>query len=168
MEMRDEDFENLDPVDPPILLGEGLYPAKRIKQEARKYSYGEKLVQVWHVYISSDLTQYVVLSAFYNLSRDGGGRFDFGKVHSYRRDWIAANGGRMPPRNSLPNKVWEGIKVVEVRTVTRERRGPLHPSNYYSVVNRVVRPVEDGETFETLPLQPPGNTSKSSQNSRYR
>lgn len=167
MELRDEDFENLVPEDPPILLPPGLYPARVLRQDAEQFrsSSGpyEKIVLTCQIFTRPDLTDNVALNAYYSFERGGGGRFHFGKRCNYRRDWIAANDGRLPSRRtSLPRTAWEGLKIVEVVTVTRDGDGKaLHPSNYYSKIYRFIRPVEDGETFPTLPLQPPGNTYES-------
>lgn len=104
---------------------------------------------------SPDQLSDVDIPGFYNLERDGGGRYKFGAHHAYRKDWIVANGGKLPGNpNRLPLTIFrERLLLVEVVTVTRDQRGPLHPSCFWSKVGRVVRPVEDGETFRGFPLE---------------
>src|SRR6188768_1725355 len=109
MPLRDEDFENVDAGEPHLLLPrEGWYPAKFHSCETREYgSWGEKLIFHWHVFLSSDTTHFVPVNRYYNVERDGGGRFKFGPLHDFRKDWIAANRGRLPSHPSrLPMKIW--------------------------------------------------------------
>ena len=151
--VNDEDFENIDPGQPRVLIEEGIYLALWEMKEIRKYAYGEKLVFFWKVYMSADLSRSVPLCGYYGLIRNRAGRFMFGPHHGYRHDWIAANDGRWPEDpKKLPISIWEGRKFhVKVSTVKMGFRGPLHPSCYYSRVKRVIRPVSEFEGLEGLP-----------------
>src|SRR5438552_2070076 len=105
MQLGDEDFDNVNPGEPRILIEEGLWPAEFLRIETRPSRWGEKLCVFWNVFMSLDRSRVVVLPRFYNLERDGGGRFMFGHLHAYRRDWIVANHGRLPmePKQLRPS-----------------------------------------------------------------
>ena len=155
--MKDEDFENIVPVDPLPLLQEGVYPMRYRGRRTTRYSYGEKLVFDYEVGLVPDFRDSKTLSRYYNVKRNAAGRFKFGPLHDYRRDWIAANYGKWPAHpGRLPLSVFQSkVLLGEIETVKTHSRGrPLHPSNYYSRVGRVIRPLEDGESFETLPVEP--------------
>jgi hypothetical protein len=159
MPLRDEDFDNVNPGEPRFLIPqEGCYFAQFIDYKSKPYgSWGEKLIFQWKVFTSFDKSKPVTLSRYYNLERTGGGQFKFGPLHDYRKDWIAANGGRHPlERSRLPISIWkERLYLVQVVTVRHDSKGrPLSPSFYWSKVGRVIRPLEEGERWEGLPVQP--------------
>ncbi len=151
--VQDEDFEDIDPGEPRVLIEERTYTALWQKKEVRKYPFGEKLVFFWNVHMSADLSRSVSLCGYYSLTRNRAGRFIFGPHHGYRHDWIAANDGRLPSNpKHLPSRIWEGRKfLVRVSTVTRGMRGPLHPSCYYSRIKRVICPISEFESSQRLP-----------------
>jgi hypothetical protein len=157
MELRDEDFENINPGEPRPLIEEGLWPAQWLGREARVYGWGEKLIFEWKVFMAFDKTRSVSLSRFYNAERDKAKRFVFGPLHDYRKDWVAANGGRLPlDRSRLPLSIWrDRLFLVEVVTVRQDSKGrPLSASFLWSRIGRVLRPLMDGEHWERLPVQP--------------
>jgi hypothetical protein len=156
--LRPEDFENLANGAPQPWCQPGGYIARWLGGEIRFTPWGEKLYFSWRIYLTLRLDERdsIVVYRYHDLTRDGGGRFVFGALHSYRRDWIAANWGKYPSRfNSLPYSVFEGKNIlVEVRTVETAAGGvPIPTSCHYSTIRRVVRPVEDGESFTTYPLE---------------
>lgn len=146
MQICDEDFENIDPGEPRVLIAEeGIWPAQFVSFQTKTYGqWGEKLIIQWRVFIHHDKSKHVMLCRFYNLQRDRGNRLKFGPLHDYRKDWIAANGGRHPlDRSKLPLSIFKcGIFSVEVVTVRRDSKNPLSPSIYWSKIGRVIRPVE--------------------------
>jgi len=157
MKIRDEDFDNVNPGEPRVLIEEGVWPARWLRREAKVYGWGEKLIFHWEVFMACDKSRFVVLNCFYNAKRDRAKRFQFGQLHNYRKDWVAANGGRASlDRSKLPLTIWQArMFYVEVVTVRRDSKGrPLSPSFYWSKVGRVIRPLEEGETWERLPVQP--------------
>lgn len=157
MQLRDEDFENVDPGEPRPLIEEGVWLAQWQGREAKVYGWGEKLNFRWKVFMAFDKSRSVNLSRFYNAIRNRAKRFLFGDLHDYRRDWVAANGGRHPlERSKLPLSIFqERLFLVEVVTVRHDSKGrPLSPSFYYSKIGRVIRPLEEGERWERLPIQP--------------
>lgn len=159
MKLRDQDFDNVDPGEPRFLIPqEGWYPAQFIDYESKLYgSWGEKLIFQWKVFTSFDKNKPVILCRYYNLERKGGGQFKFGPLHDYRKDWVAANGGRHPlDRSRLSISIWkERLYLVEVVTVRHDSKGrPFSPSLYWSKVGRVIRPLEEGECWERLTVQP--------------
>lgn len=157
MDLRDEDFDNVNPGEQRFLIEEGSWPAQYVGHEAKRYGWCEKLILRWKVFTSLDRSRSVVLSRYYNMDRDNGGRFMFGPLHDYRKDWVAANGGRHPlERSRLSISIWkERLYLVEVVTVRHDSKGrPLSPSFYWSKVGRVIRPREEGERLERLPVQP--------------
>lgn len=150
MDVRDEDFENVNPGEPRFLIPEGEYPAQFIDRELKYYGWGEKLLLHWKIFTSKDLTQFQMLDRFYNVKRDKGGRFQFGPLHDYRKDWIAANGGRHPAeRCRLPIAIFRhGLFLVEVSSVRQDSKGrSLSPSLHWSKVSRVIRPLEKSENL---------------------
>lgn len=158
MEVRDEDFDNVDAGEPRFLIpDEGWYPAQLSSYETKRYGgWGNKLIFRWKVFTSKDKTAFKLIPRYYNYERDGGGRFRFGPLHAYRRDWIAANGGRHPiNRSKLPCSILKtGLFLVEVVTVrTDNERRPLPSTFHWSKIGRVIRPFEEGESWERLPVQ---------------
>jgi hypothetical protein len=159
MELHDDDFNNVNPGEPRILIPEeGWYPAHATGYEAKRYGgWGEKLIVRWMVFTSTDKSSFTMLDRYYNLQRDMGKRFKFGPLHDYRKDWIASNGGRHSlERSRLPISIWkEGLYLVEVVTVRHDSKGRhLSPSLYWSKIGRVIRPLKEGERWEGLPFQP--------------
>ncbi|THJ19196.1 MAG: hypothetical protein CAF45_016315 [Nitrospira sp. CG24E] len=159
MQLRDEDFDNVDPGKPRILVaGEGGWPAQFAGYETKHYGkWGEKLIFQWKVFTSIDKSKFETLIRYYNLSRNGGERFQFGPLHDFRKDWVAANGGRLPLNPSrLSLSIWKDRTfLVEVVTVRHDSKGkPISPSFYWSRIGQVIRPLEAGESWERLPLQP--------------
>jgi hypothetical protein len=162
MELRDEDFDNVNPGELRILIpNEGWYPAQFVGYKGKRYgSWGEKLLFQWKVFTSFDKCKSVSLCRYYNLERKGGGQFQFGPLHDYRKDWVAANGGKHPldPKR-LPLSIWKDKTfLVEVVTVRNDSRGPLPPSFYWSRIGRLIRPLEEGERWGRLPVQPPNSS----------
>jgi hypothetical protein len=159
MPLRDEDFDNVDPGEPRILIPEeGWYPGMVNSYEAKPYGrWGEKLIFHWKVFTSFDKSKSVTLCRYYNFQRKGGGQFKFGPLHDYRKDWVAANGGRHPlERSRLSISIWkERLYLVEVVTVREDsKKRPLSASFYWSKIGRVIRPLGEGERWERLPVQP--------------
>ena len=155
--LRDEEFENINPGVPRILLPEGLWVGKLREHDKKQTPWGEKLVLCWEIYQTLEMSGGVTLERYYNVTRDRGGRLQFGDCHDYRRDWIAANGGKHPVRReSLSLRVFEGrCFLVAVVTVKHDgQKRPLNQSCYYSKVGWIKRPVDEGETFEALPAEP--------------
>jgi hypothetical protein len=113
------------------------------------------MVVTWKVFTSPDLSNYVTLYRYYNIKRDRAKRMIFGDGHDYRKDWIAANHGRIPAeRKRLPLSIWKRCKyVVVVQTVTHDQKRSLPASSRWSKVGYVMRPVEEGESFERFPLE---------------
>lgn len=164
MQLRDEDFDNVNPGEPRILLaGEGGWPAQFAGYEAKRYGqWGEKMIFRWKVFTSVDKSKVVTLPRYYNCDRDNGGRFKFGPLHAYRKDWVAANGGKLlQDRSRLPLSIWKDRTfLVEVVTVRHDSKGrPLSPSCYWSKIGWVIRPLEEGERWDRLPLQPLNSAS---------
>lgn len=162
VEGQDDEFNNIDPGEPPVLLKAGIYPAQWVKRTIGQTPWGEKLVFHWRVFSSIPFRVSTMkddsgtpLSGYYNIKRGSGNRFKFGRHHSYRKDWIAANNGRFPiPPSSLPLSVFQDRYLfVQIATVEKDPRGPLHPSNYWSKVQQVIRPVGVDEIVGRLPLQ---------------
>lgn len=155
--MKDEDFENINPGEQRPWLPEGLYPGEWESYSTRFYNdFGEKLIFKWTVFTSVDLTKSVKLYHYYGLKRDGGGRFVFGDLHDYRKDWVAGNNGRLlMDRKKLPLSLWKlGKFWLSVETVKQDQHGRiLHPSSQWSKIGYVYRPFKDGQSIETLPLQ---------------
>lgn len=157
MDLRDEDFNNVNPGEPRILIEQGMWPAQYLRKEGRPPGrYGEKLYVWWRIFMSLDKGRSVVLPRYYNIERDKGGRLKFGHHHAFRRDWVQSNYGRLPLEpNKFPPSIWEqGVFLVEVVTVRKSNDGPLPSSLYWSRIGRIVRPLAEGETWEGLPLQP--------------
>jgi hypothetical protein len=154
--LTDEDFENINPGDARTwIAAAGVYPAIWKDRTSSASPWGPKIKFEWLVYVTQDFSRSVTLHAFYNAKRDRGNRFKFGPNHAFRKDWIAANRGVLPSRpTALPLSVFKDKKFyVEVVTVIRDTRGPLHPSCYWSKVGRIIRPVGEDETVQGLPLQ---------------
>ena len=159
MQLRDEDFDHVNPGEPRILIPrEGSYPAQFNGYESKHYGlWGEKLVFQWKVFTSKDKDAFTMLNRYYNLARDGGGRLKFGDFHDYRRDWVRANGGRLPMvRSKLPLSIFqEHLFLIEVVTVHYDnQRRPLSSTLHWSKISMVIRPLADDETWEGLPVQP--------------
>jgi len=157
MEIRDEDFDHVDPGEPRVLIEEGVWPARWLRHEAKVYGWGEKLIFHWEVFMAFDRSRSLSLNRFYNAKRDRANRFCFGPLHDYRKDWVSANRGRHPlERSRLSISIWkERLYLVEVVTVRHDPKGrSLSPSYYWSKIGRVIRPLEEGETWERLPVQP--------------
>jgi hypothetical protein len=157
MELRDEDFDDVNPGETLPLLEEGWWPARWQSRESKMYGWGEKLIVRWQVYTSLDKARSATIPRFYNAQRDRANRFCFGPLHDYRKDWIAANGGRVPlVRSKLPLSIWQGrIFLVEVVTVRQDSKGrPLTSSLLWSKIGRVIRPMAELERWERLPIQP--------------
>lgn len=153
MPVTDKDFENVDPGELRILIPkEGWYPAQYNGYKTVFYDgWGEKLIFQWNVFTSSDKSKSVPLKRYYNLERKGGGRFKIGPLHAFRKDWVAANGGKVPmDRSSLPIPIWTtSLFLVEVVTVRHDsKRLPLPASFHWSKIGRVIRPLEEGERWE--------------------
>jgi hypothetical protein len=163
-ELTDADFENLAPGNRRTLIHPGCYPARfrDRRLDYRRKDWGEKLVCDWEVYPDPSTKQFVVLSRYYNITRDGGGRFIFGHGHDYRNDWIMANRGKHPlEKYRLPVTIFKnGLFWVEVVTVTTNAKGKIHPSLHWSKIGRIVWPVSEGQVFKTLPLHPTDTTDE--------
>ncbi len=157
MDVRDEAFENVEPGETRRLLQEGVWPAECLGRANKSYGgLKDKVTFQWKVFLSPDKSRSTVLPRYYNAPRNKAGRFMFGHLSDYRIDWVAANYGHLPldPKR-LPPSIWEkGTFLVEVVTVRRTRNGPLPPSLYWSRIGRVIRPLEEGERWEGLPVQP--------------
>lgn len=157
MDVRDEDFENVDPREVRLLIEEGCWPAECLGRENKSYGgLKDKLTFNWKVFMSHDKSRSVILPRYYNALRNKAGRFIFGQLSAYRNDWVTANNGKLPldPKR-LPPSIWgKGTFLVEVVTVRRTRNSPLSPSLYWSRIGRVIRPLEDGERWDRLPVQP--------------
>ena len=154
--LTDEDFENINPGDSRTLIAaQGIYPALWKGGNPSVSPWGLKIKFEWLVYVAQDFSRSIALHGFYNAKRDRGNRFIFGPNHAFRKDLIAANRGVLPSRpTSLPLSVFKDKTFyVEVVTVIRDTRGPLHPSCYWSKVGRIIRPVGEAETVQRLPLQ---------------
>ena len=161
MPVCDDDFNNVNPGEIRVLLpDEGCYPAQFIGYEAKRYSgWGEKLICQWKVLTTPDRTHFTILPRYYNLERDGGNRFKFGPLHDYSKDWVAANGGRHPlDRCNRSISIFrERLFLVEVVTVQYDSKGRSIPATFHwSKIDRVIRPIEEGEEWERLPLQAQG------------
>ena len=155
--MKDEEFENVNPGEQRSWLPEGFYPAEWQDYETRLYkAWGEKLIFKWNVFTASDFTKWVILYHYYGLQRDRGGRFVFGDLHDYRKDWVAGNNGRLlMDRKKLPLSLWKMGKFwLFVETVKEDQRGRiLHPSSQWSKAGYIFCPFKDGQIIERLPLQ---------------
>jgi len=99
----DDEFENVNPGKPRLSIPDGIYPARYVDKTITFMRWGEKLVITWKVFISVDFRDaemrnegYVFLQGYYNINRDEGNRLVFGPHSAYRKDWIAANNGRLP------------------------------------------------------------------------
>jgi hypothetical protein len=158
----DDEFNNVNPGDPRPWMQEGIYPARWVGKDISLSPWGEKLIMHWHVPTASDIRNLTTtvnmatpIASYYNAKRDKARRLKFGPLHSFRKDWIAANDGRLPLRpNALPLSVFKDRWFfVEVVTVNKDQKGELHPSCYWSKVQRVIRPVGDDEAIQRLPLQ---------------
>ena len=161
MEIRDEDFDNVNPGELRFLLQEGRYPAQYNGYEAKHYGrWGEKLIFQWKVFTSIDRDKFQMLCRYYNITRDKGGRFKFGPLHDYRKDWIAANGGKiLSDRSRLPLSIFrDKTFLVEVVTVKDDFKCRLSPSLYWSKIRRVIRPLADEDRLEGSPVQPPNSS----------
>jgi hypothetical protein len=161
-DLSDDDFENVAGGEPLPWLPPDQYPARLVRSRKKMYlGWGEKKIFHWQVYISPDLKQHVELLQFHGVTRDDKGNAIFGHHSRYRKDWIAANGGRLPydPRR-LSLSVFKKLLWVEVETVTRDQCASLPSSCHYSKVKRVIRLVEDGEEFAGGPLQVIGSRAK--------
>ena len=145
MQLGDEDFDNVNPGEPRILIDEGLWPAAFVGMEIRPSRWGEKLCVSWKVFMNLDRSRFHVLTRFYNLQRDGGGRFKFGHLHAYRGDWIVANHGKLPmdPKKLPPTVFKKGQCIVEVVTVRTSNGRALHPSLHWSRIGWIIRPMDD-------------------------
>lgn len=157
MQIREEDFENVNPGEQRILLVEGCWPAEVVSFESKSYGrWGEKLIFRWKVFTSRDKSTSRILCRYHNLDRDKGGRFKFGPLHSYRKDWIAANDGKVPfDPKKLPLSIWKDRTfLVEVVTVRSASNGVLAPSLHWSKIGRLIRPLAEEEAWERLPFQP--------------
>lgn len=156
--LSDGDFENVASGEERLLLSqEGIYPARLICWHSQLHPlFGEKLIFDWNVFLSPALDKYesCKLLRYYNVKRENGKPF-FGHHHEYRKDWIAANNGRRPfVRSSLPPKVFEKkLFLIGIKTVCKDSKGDLQPSVYYSRVDRIIRPLEDGEEIDRVPVQ---------------
>jgi hypothetical protein len=159
----DDEFNNVNSGEPRPLLQEGIYPARWVGKDISLSPWGEKLVMHWQVSTTWDIRNLTAIAplptpiaSYYNAKRDKARRLKFGPLHSYRKDWIAANNGRLPSKpDSLSWSVFRDRWLfVEVVTVKKDQKGcELHPSCYYSKVQRVIRPVGDDEAIQRLPLQ---------------
>jgi hypothetical protein len=153
--LLDDDFENVAGGEPLPWLPPGLYPAQLVRSRKRMYvGWGEKKIFHWEVFMSPDLKRYVELLQFHAVNRDDKGKAIFGHHCRLRKDWIAANGGKLPSDSRrLPLSVFRKLLWVEDETVTKDQRTSLPSSCHYSKVMRVIRPVENGEEFAGGPLQ---------------
>jgi hypothetical protein len=162
MKLRDEDFDNVNPGEPRFLLQEGAYPAEWVGRESKIYKgWGEKVIFLFKVFTSSDKSRSVTLSRYYNAQRDGGNRFIFGPLHDLRKDWIAANRGKLPLENyKLSLSIWKDkMFLVDVATVRHDSKGrQLAPSLHWSKVSRVLRPMDEDEKWDRLPMEVPNNS----------
>ena len=157
MNVRDEDFENVDPGEVRPLIEEGYWPAVCLGRDNRPYSgLREKLTFQWKVFMSPYKKRFVVLPRYYNAKRNKAGRFMWGQLHAYRNDWVRANNNKWPPDpNKLPPSIWEKCTfLVEVVTVRKTRSGPLSSSLYWSRIGQIIRPLAEDERLERLPVQP--------------
>ena len=164
MAAGDEQFENINPGDVRPRIEPGLWPAACIRHEFKVGPYGEKLWLYWKVFISPDCTQSVVLHRYYNVDRDENGKLAIGHLHAYRRDWISARNGKWPGSlNNLPVSVFKkGLFLVQVVDVQKTADGPLPPALYWSRIGPIIRPVDEGETWQRLPAQVHENQRKKS------
>ena len=160
-DLDDDEFNDVNAGDPRPFMAEGIYPALWAARTRKKYKWGEKLIFTWTVFTTINFRNpamkdnCVSLPGYYNVRRDKGKRPIFGPGSAYRKDWIAANDGRLPqPPHRLPLSVFRGgFLFVEVATVNEDTRGPLHRSCYWSKVQRVIRPVREDDIVERLPLE---------------
>ena len=154
------DFEDVEAGEPRRLLPQpGVYPAEYVTHFIRKFaSWGEKLIFEWKVFTNPNLDpkQTVKLCRYYNVKRTRAGKFCFGDGHDYRKDWIAANGGRLPlDRGKVPFTVFQNkTMLVAVGSVTKDAQRPLSPSSYWSKIEWIVGPLEEGKMIDRLPLEP--------------
>jgi len=160
-DVGDDEFNDVNAGDPRPLIEEGIYPALWAGRTRKLYAFGEKLIFTWNVFTTINFrdpamrNSYVSLPGYYNVKRDKGEKLVFGPGSSYRKDWIAANSGKHPqPRHALPLSVFrDRLLFVQVTTVTKDTRGPLHRSCYWSKVQRIFRPLDEDEIVKKLPLQ---------------
>ena len=147
--LSDDDFENVAGGDLLPWLPPGDYPGRCLGRQKKLYSWGEKDIWEWEVWISGDAKGCVQLSRFYHVNRDDRGRRIYGPYCGYRKDWIAANFGKPPgdPRRLPPSIFRNRLLWIEVETVTKDQRIALPAACQYSKVKRVVRPVEPGDEF---------------------
>lgn len=158
--LSDDDFNNVNGGVQRPWLPPGQYPAQYVCYENRiDPRYGEKLIVVWRIFLSRALQngESSILVRFYGVKRDELGQPDFGHFHGYRKDWIVANHGRPPLNwNSLPPSIFtKGLYLVTVVPVEKDSTDDLPPGLHYSKVGRIIRPIDDGERFEKLPLPNP-------------
>lgn len=141
------EFENINSGEQRIYIQPGVYRGKLQKWEMKNGRYGEKLYFSWEVFLGGNGERTVTLCRFYNVKRDENGRLIFGDGHDYRKDWIRANRGRLPPSRSRlpPAKFGEEIMLLSVETVTRDGNRTLPPGSHYSKIGYVIQPSgEDG------------------------
>ena len=158
----DEEFKNVNTGNSLVLMPEGIYPARLLDNKMTRTPWGEKLVLTWEVFTSTNFRDAerrndrpISLQGYYNIKRDKGKRLVLGPHSNYHKDWIAANNGKHPePRHSLPPSVFRNrFLFVEVTTVKKDSTGRLHSSLHYSKVQRIIRPFDDDEIIEMLPLE---------------
>lgn len=160
-DVDDDEFNDVNSGEARRLIEEGIYPALLAGKAKQQLPWGEKLVFTWTVFKTihfrdpATRKDCVSLPGYYNVRRDKSKRLIFGDGSAYRKDWIAANNGKHPqPRNSLPLSVFrDRFLWVQVTTVTRDARGGLHKSCHWSKVHRIIRPIDEEERVESLPIQ---------------
>ena len=160
MGVTEADFDNVDSGEERLLIASsGYYPALFVSYETRKYNFRgkevEKLIVYWKVLTHVGTDEGPLLPRFYNLERNKAMRFKFGHLSDYRKDWVAANGGRQPlDRGKIPiTKFREGRFLVEVVTVSHDAKGRPIKGLEWSRINSVLRPVDAKEQFDRLPVQ---------------
>jgi hypothetical protein len=152
----DDEFENIDGEPAPYLPEEGIYVARFGGVQGTFSPVGEKLKLVWTVFVSSNLTSSIELYRHYNVYRAKGGRRRFSPNQDFWRDWTSMNNGVPPRRGSslALTRFKSQLFFVDVVTVKQNgQRKPLNPSNWYSKVGGVIRPLGEGESVPTLPIQ---------------
>lgn len=152
MKVSDADFENIDPGEERIYVPPGQYRAGFVSGEIRPYNFKgvavEKLIASWEVFTSPGSTKGVMLQRFYPVERNKSNQLKFGPLCAYRKDWVAANGGRRPvDSRRLPiTKFSERHCIVEIAAVTRDSTGRAIKGLEWSRIKAVIGPVTDDQT----------------------
>jgi len=152
-----DEFDDIEPGQARVLLQPGLYPAQYVSRSFRRFNgWGEKLIVQWKVFLSANKQHHVTLSRYYNVQRNKALRLVIGDGHCYRKDWIAANNGRVSiERTRLPFSVFEDkMMVVAVLTVTKDSQRSIPAFSQWSKIGWIERPLGESESLERLPLEP--------------